>query len=379
LKSLRPPKAAREFLEPLARRADGLGLTLYAVGGCVRDWLRGRRTYDLDLACSHDPKALAESCAVELGGKAEAFGQFGTYRVLAGGHFRVDFATARRESYPEPASLPVVARPAPIDEDLRRRDFTVNAMALALNGPRAGELLDPFGGRLDLEAGRLRLLHPLSLRDDPTRAFRAARYACRLKLAPDTELERQCRAAVRDGHAALLSPHRLTQELLRLLAEPEAAGPLHLLDRWGYHALFGAKLPAPAAGLRGVEERLCGMVLSLGAAGPGFVSKLALDRRLSGDLHELMKLMGEQRSARDEVPAHVKRALRLSRPALPAAALKPLFVTGQDLKAMGFAPGPAFKEVLDRLAALQWQGKLATRAAALKRARELIACKETKP
>lgn len=364
-KAIRAPKAARELLEPLARRAEALGLPLFVVGGCVRDWLRGAKTYDLDLVAVGDPAPLALEAARLLGGTAESFGQFGTFRVLSPSRFRVDLATARREEYPKPASLPVVTTPAPIEEDLKRRDFTVNAMALALTGSKAGQILDPFGGAEDLAAGRLRLLHAQSLSDDPTRAFRAARYAVRLKLSPDADLERQVRGALDAGHAARLSAHRLTQELLRLLAEPDAAGPLALLERWGYLSLFGGPLPAPPPALRGVEERLGAMTLLLNEDAPGFLGRLALDRRLSGDLHELLRLIAEERAPRDEVPAAARAVLRALRPDLPASALKPLFVSGEDLKALGLKPGPAFKNILDDLAALQWLGKITTRRQAL--------------
>ena len=328
-KAIRAPKAARELLEPLARRAEALGLPLFVVGGCVRDWLRGAKTYDLDLVAVGDPAPLAVEAARLLGGTAESFGQFGTFRVLSPSRFRVDLATARREEYPKPASLPVVTTPAPIEEDLKRRDFTVNAMALALTGSKAGQILDPFGGAEDLAAGRLRLLHAQSLSDDPTRAFRAARYAVRLKLSPD------------------------------------AAGPLALLERWGYLSLFGGPLPAPPPALRGVEERLGAMTLLLNEDAPGFLGRLALDRRLSGDLHELLRLIAEERAPRDEVPAAARAVLRALRPDLPASALKPLFVSGEDLKALGLKPGPAFKNILDDLAALQWLGKITTRRQAL--------------
>ena len=360
----RPPREAREILDPLAHRADELGITLYAVGGCVRDWLLGRATHDLDLVCESDPKPLAAECARLQGGAVESFGQFGTLRVLSEGAMRVDFATSRREQYPEPASLPVVA-PAPIEEDLKRRDFTVNALALALNGPRAGRLLDPFGGAADLAAGKLRLLHDASLRDDPTRVFRAARYACRLSLKPDADLARQAAAALGSGHASRLSPHRLTQELLRLLGEAEVACPLRLLKGWGYLALWHPRLKAPPAELRGVEERLGAMAVALDGQGPDFLNKLALDRRISGDLHELLKLVQEKKAAKDEIPAAARSVLKALQPDLPTAALKPLLLTGQDLKTLGLPPGPRYKELLDEAAGLQWKGKLTTRTQAV--------------
>jgi len=365
LKEPRPPAAARALLEPLARLADESGLSIYAVGGCVRDWMLGRTTYDIDVVCEGDPKPLALECARRLGGTAEAFGQFGTLRVLSPSRLRFDFATSRREKYPEPASLPVVTTPVPLTEDLSRRDFTVNAMALGLTGPDSGRVVDPFGGREDLAAGRLRLLHGQSLRDDPTRAFRAARYACRIGLTPDDDLERQAAEALTEGHAARLSPHRLTQELLRLLGEPELSCPLKLLRRWGYLALWDPRLKAPPTSLKHPEERLGAMALSLDGDGASFLNRLALDRRLSGDLHELLKLAAEKKAAKDEPPVAARRALRALHPKLPASALKPLLLRGEDLKALGLPPGPRYKELLDEAAALQWRGKLTARSQAL--------------
>ena len=362
---LKAPSAARALLSALARRADALGLPLYAVGGCVRDWLLGRAPFDLDLVCEGDPKPLARDCARRLGGAVEAFGQFGTLRVLSRGRLRVDFATSRRERYPEPAGLPVVS-PAPFADDLKRRDFTVNAMALALTGPKSGQLIDPFGGAADLKARRLRLLHGQSLRDDPTRAFRAARYACRLALKPDADLERQVADALAAGHAGRLSPHRLTQELLRLLAEPELSCPLRLLKRWGYLAFWHPRLKAPPAALRGGEERLGAMALQLSAEGPAFINRLQLDRRFSGELQELLKLAAQRGAAKGAISAAAKRALRAVFPKLAASALKPLFVAGEDLKVLGLPPGPRYREILDEAAALQWRGRLSTRAQALR-------------
>src|SRR5690606_1894726 len=117
--------------------------------------------------------------------------RFMTAAVRAG-EVAIDVATARRETYDYPGALPRV-EPAAIEEDLGRRDFTVNAMALPLQG--APELLDPHGGLADLEAGTLRLLHEASVRDDPTRALRAARYAARLGFKLDPASEGQVRAA----------------------------------------------------------------------------------------------------------------------------------------------------------------------------------------
>jgi tRNA nucleotidyltransferase (CCA-adding enzyme) len=142
------------------------------------------------------------------------------------GH-ELDIASARIESYPHPGALPEVAPAAGIEADLGRRDFTVNAMAIPLRDEAC--LIDPHGGRGDLDAGLLRVLHPGSFADDPTRAIRAARYAARFGFS----LEPETAALLRATDLATVSGDRRQAELLRLAAEPTAVAGLALLAEWG--------------------------------------------------------------------------------------------------------------------------------------------------
>ncbi len=147
---------------------------VYLVGGAVRDLLLGGAPFDLDLVVEGDAAAFASS----LGGELKVHDRFGTSTVTLDG-FSYDIARARRETYAHPGALPDVA-PAPLAEDLERRDFTVNTLALALAGDRAGELTWVPTALEDLDARRLRVLHDRSFIDDPTRLFRLVRYATRL-------------------------------------------------------------------------------------------------------------------------------------------------------------------------------------------------------
>jgi tRNA nucleotidyltransferase (CCA-adding enzyme) len=152
--------------------------------------------------------------------------RFATAKARLGEH-EIDLATARTERYPRPGALPEVEPAAGIEEDLARRDFTVNAMAVPLSGePRP---IDPHGGRVDLDARLLRVLHPRSFADDPTRALRAARYASRLgfQLAPETE------ALLRETDLSTVSAERRDAELLRLAGEANAPRGFELLGEWG--------------------------------------------------------------------------------------------------------------------------------------------------
>ena len=170
----------------LADLAADRASPLYIVGGRVRDLLLERPATDLDLVVEGDALELVRALAFDQGGEAIVHPRFGTatYRT---GTLRFDLATARTESYPRPGVLPDI-HPGPIEEDLARRDFTVNAMALRLSPPDAGTLLDKFGSRQDVEDGLIRVLHDGSFVDDPTRTMRAIRYEQRLgfRIEPST-------------------------------------------------------------------------------------------------------------------------------------------------------------------------------------------------
>ena len=181
-RSARPPgRAAGGPGAPVDALGDADGV--YVVGGAVRDLLRGDAPVDLDLVADRELGELIAELSSAGGAPARVHDRFGTATlVLDAGRF--DLARARREHYPHPGALPEV-EPAPIEEDLRRRDFTVNALALGLGGARRGELLAVPGALDDLDTGTLRVLHDASFRDDPTRLLRLARYAGRLSFAPD--------------------------------------------------------------------------------------------------------------------------------------------------------------------------------------------------
>jgi tRNA nucleotidyltransferase (CCA-adding enzyme) len=210
-------------LEAVREAADD---PVYLVGGAVRDLLLGRGRSDIDLVVVGDAGGLA----ARLGAETVEHERFATAKVELDGH-EVDVATARTETYSSPGALPVVEPAGSIEADLGRRDFTINAMAVPLSG-EAG-LIDPHGGRADLENGLLRVLHGKSFEDDPTRAIRAARYAARLGLRLENETEALLRAADLEA----VSADRREAELLRLAGEPTAPEAYRLLDEWGLVAL----------------------------------------------------------------------------------------------------------------------------------------------
>src|SRR5206468_8191502 len=160
----------------LGERPEGV----FLVGGTLRDILLGEENFDVDIAVEGDAIAFARALAATLGGRFTPHEKFGTAVVLYGAGERVDVVTTRTEFYDAPGALPTVER-AGLREDLYRRDFTINAMAVSLKPIDFGHLVDPFGGRGALEQRVLRVLHNLSFIHDPTRIFRAIRYQSRLR------------------------------------------------------------------------------------------------------------------------------------------------------------------------------------------------------
>ncbi|MBI3550987.1 MAG: CCA tRNA nucleotidyltransferase [Elusimicrobia bacterium] len=364
MKPLRIPPAALRLLRPLAQAAAERGLPLFAVGGPVRDWILGRGVFDYDLCCDGDAAPLACLCAERIHGTAEAFGQFGTWRVVSK-TLRFDLAMCRSENYPEPSALPEVM-PAGIEQDLFRRDFTINAMALRLAPDGTTELIDPYGGLNDLRAKVLRTLHPASFRDDPTRVFRAARYLCRFGLKPAPGLVEAARRALDEGHAAKLSRHRLAQELMRILHEKDCAAPLEKTRAWGYLSLLHPGLRPPPPALTGAAERLAAMLAALGKAeGLKLLAALPVEHALSAQIKETLDLAAGGASPRSAVSPLARRVLATLFPKLPPAALKPVLINGRDLQARGLRPGKDFGDILDAAAMLQWKGRLKSRAQAL--------------
>lgn len=219
--------AAMPGVVALRAAAEASGSEAYLVGGAVRDALLGATRAELDVVVVGDPLALAG----ELGEVIRAHERFATVTV-ATAEGDVDVAAARSESYAHPGALPDVRPAASIEEDLARRDFSVNALAVALGGEEARPI-DPHHGIEDLAAGTLRALHRGSLRDDPTRALRAARYGARLELAPEPGTQEQIEAA----DLATVSEDRVEAELRKLAAEPAARRGFELLAAWGLVAL----------------------------------------------------------------------------------------------------------------------------------------------
>lgn len=191
-------------------------LPVYLVGGPVRDWLLGWEIRDLDFVVEGDAPSLARALAHRVNGRVTVHHRFGTATVELNG-VGIDLVTARKEVYPMPGALPVV-EPSSLQDDLTRRDFSINAMALPLDGGEEG-LIDPVGGRQDLENRLVRTIHPRSFNDDPTRLFRAVRYEQRLDFALVGETLSQFRAEVERRSCDGVTGDRLRHEMQLIFRE----------------------------------------------------------------------------------------------------------------------------------------------------------------
>lgn len=384
------PAELRRRIDPVAALARRRQTPLYLVGGVLRDLLLGRETLDLDFSVAGDSLGLARALAAETGGTIREHAAFGTASVDAGG-CRYDFAPCRDESYPAPAVLPVIA-PGDLPADLRRRDFTVNALALPLDG--GGGLIDLHGGKADLERQALRILHPASFRDDPTRALRGVRFELRLGFRMTAETLAALAGSLAAGHFAALSGSRWRQELELLWGDPAlAAGGVERMAELGLLAALHPRL-APSALIEEVvklhgeareEAELWRLVLAALAAAldPEERAELAGRLLLEGRDRQILTA-DERRKAREVLRREQVRphevAAALDR--LPAEALllllaeggegerqwieryrrelRPLAlaVRGADLLAAGVPPGPQIGRALAATRRARLDGEL---------------------
>ncbi|MBI4785645.1 MAG: CBS domain-containing protein [Chloroflexi bacterium] len=400
-----PPELSK-LLHEAGEAAHELGCSLYIVGGFVRDLLLNQPNLDLDLVVDGDAIELARRLAAKYGGRVHGHTRFGTAKWLLQSPIptgrsavsnlqSLDFTTARTEFYAHPSALPEVERSS-IKQDLRRRDFTINTLAVCLVPDRYGQLLDPFGGEADLQRGLIRVLHNLSFVEDPTRMLRAARLEQRL----DFKIEKRTAELMGEALDMLhrVTGQRIKHELILILQEREPEKALARLNDLG---VLKAIYPAfafdawHAEKFRAARETAATPITYLSLLcyrftpreATDFALRLKLTNAENATLHDVLALRDEVAgplaapeamapsaiyrllegygdaalaifalAAEDE---RVRARIELYRTRLRQVAPE---LTGDDLKQMGIPPGPRYRKILMRLRAARLDGEVSSRA-----------------
>lgn len=424
------PKKIIALMKRIGALSNSAGFAAFAVGGLVRDLMLGIKNLDLDIVVEGDAIKLGHLLAGELKASIVVHRKFGTCSVITKDRLKIDLATARKETYEKPAALPTVEF-GPLKDDLVRRDFTINAMAISINRSTFGQLIDFFNGERDLAHGRIKVLHDGSFIDDPTRIFRAVRFESRFGFVIDHHTEELIKNAIEQSMFDKVSPGRVRDELILILREPE---PLKALKRMA--ALEELRFIHPAIKLdsdmirlynsidgicsvyersqyrkRAIDKWLMYLMalfeyLTYGQVS-AICSKLAFRNSDSLRLLSYKKKAGSVTkslsSKKDLAPGKIYKLLEplslevvlliMAAAALMDSEAKALRVNsrirsflakyngmklrirGDDLKAMGLGSGPAFKTILDKVLYRKIEGRLKTKRDELEYARVLISRK----
>lgn len=401
------PEEVRALLRSLGELAAATRVRAYLVGGAVRDLLLGVANLDIDIVVEGDGILFALEAIKVLGGRVRAHRKFGTAVVVLPSGFYLDVASARTEFYEHPAALPDVERSS-IRQDLARRDFSINAMAVAIDATHRGALLDFFGGLRDLQRHTVKVLHNLSFVEDPTRIFRAVRFEQRYGFRMDDQTEDLARRAIEMGMVAELSDVRIREELVAILSEETAFEALRRLSELGalkglhrkvklddglrrifvdvekamveLDLYFPAKprkwvvlLMAVLKDLRRVEIDEWGRRMRLRKSdvalleqgildGPKLVARLRSTRRVK-DSRIYFLLHGFRQEALVYAYATAQGEIergRIEHFLTELKGIKP-HLGGKDLVRLGLPPGPHFGEILQSLQVAKLDGLLASK------------------
>jgi len=382
---------AYRLLMVVEQEATRTGTALYLVGGPVRDLILSRRSKDLDLVVEGNASELALKVAPQMAGAITVFSKFGTATIKVG-RTRLDLVTARSETYSQPGALPRV-KPSTIHEDLNRRDFTINSIAIGLSKSSFGQLLDPTGGINDLKLGHIRALHPQSFRDDATRMLRAIRYEQRLSFHIEPKTLRCIGKSLEENMLSTISPDRLRNEVDLMLREDH---PVKTLLRAGeLGVLSGIFKPLTTAHWisrlsqydknYGLLSYLAALTYPLSAEeGETFIARINMVKRWAKAVRDINYLKQiEQSLAHPDLSDASLFQLLNGRSNSSAAALasltqntlvrdrlvkylghlryvKPL-LQGKDLLAIGVPQGPKVGQILQKLRTARLEKRIKTR------------------
>ncbi|MDD3906331.1 MAG: CBS domain-containing protein [Candidatus Omnitrophica bacterium] len=431
------PADVMALARKIGRKANSLNYTAFIVGGLVRDLILGVKNLDLDIVIEGPAIKMGEELAKDLGAALIIHRRFGTctlitkatgynlrgnrvgYRVGCSG-FKIDLATARREVYERPAALPTVEFSS-LKDDLVRRDFTINAMALSLNKESFGRLIDFFGGERDLARGVIKVMHDASFIDDPTRVFRAVRFEQRFGFTIDPHTEDLIKNAIKIEMFDKVEPQRIRDELIAILKEDDpcrAVRRMSELDELRFlhpKIKFDSRIVKLCRAINSTCDRYDGSIFRKRSVERWLIYLMALFDRLSyNDVSSICSRFALRRSETIRLLSCKEDADKAAKALASASAVSPsiiyrileplsfeviLFITskafspkvaarvedffrklngarvninGADIASMGLSPCPEYKTILDKVLYAKLDGKVKTRKAELELTRKLV-------
>lgn len=345
----------------------------YLVGGYVRDSTLGRKSVDIDIVVEGDAVKVAKELNTKLHGNLSTYKEFGTASITHKTG-RIDLASARVEQYPSPAELPHVY-PSTIIEDLNRRDFSINAIAMSISKDNFGEIFDPFNGLQDIKSKIIRVLHKNSFIDDPTRIFRALRYKNRFGFRIEKKSLELMIDAVRKNMIKRLTGQRILNEIRLIFCEDTYLATLHdisdlkifnvkrsdlehLADLGSYKIYFYlSKLNLHALPLTKDEEKIINNLRTLDR----IATRLKRTDKNSTIYNTLSPLSEEVVRMIPLLYPELKKKFKIFS---QLKKVKP-FIKGNDLKRLGYKPNKKFKSILKKMFERQLDKKFTTKKEAI--------------
>ncbi|MFH1269855.1 MAG: CCA tRNA nucleotidyltransferase [Candidatus Omnitrophota bacterium] len=413
------PQEIQDLISLGGKLAYANNMPAYLVGGFVRDLLLGVKNLDLDIVVEGDGIRFAELLSAKLNSDLVRHKRFGTATIIPDKRLKIDIATARRERYPEPAHLPEVSR-GTLKDDLFRRDFTINAMAISINRRDFGKIIDSFGGRQDLGGKKIRVLHNLSFIDDPTRILRAIRFEQRYNFKIEAETLRLLKEANVLKMLEKTQPHRLRDELILILKEERPLKSLlRLKGLTGFDFINqGLSLPKNAleflkscvnqikwfqvrcprrrkldtwliyfAGLlgplninsiksickkfalrRGEEKR----IVTYKKAGSRFIRKLSSDATKPSEVYKFLEPLSYETIILIRAKFKNKDLRRNIEDFFGVYNGMRLHITGADLNKLGLTPGPYYQKIFHRVLDAKLNGLVKTKKEELALIRKVV-------
>jgi tRNA nucleotidyltransferase (CCA-adding enzyme) len=421
-----------KLIKSISAEADSRDIKLFVVGGFVRDLILGKKNYDLDIVVEGDAIEFGKIIADKLGGSLVVHKKFGTSTVVMNwpdwlgpslhpdNKFKIDIATARQEIYEAPAALPTV-KFSSLRQDLYRRDFTINAMAVKINKKDFGLFVDFFDGIKDLERGIIRILHDKSFIDDPTRIFRAVRFEQRFGFKIESHTEYLIKHAVKQEMFRRTENQRIRDELILILKEKdpekavfrmrelhelrfihpelvlkrsikknfdqiksvvgwynESAAKKRKLDIW----LMNLMVMLDKLTLKQVEEVLEKFVFTRSESirlrsykkmGEKAVRKLSSRKKLKpSQVYDILEPFSHEVTLCIMARTKSRTAQRRIKKFFTDYNGMELRIKGHDIKKEGVSPGPEYKDILKKILCRKLDGKLPTKKDELGYMRKLL-------